>query len=281
MERNEPHRAFTLIELLVVVTIIVILIALLAPALERAITHAQIAVCGANLRTLGSSLTNYATDHRKSYPVRNILTGPVNSLVRLNDGLSVLPVDDRPPLKGYVELNKSLNDPLCENIDAESSPSDAHLEVPYQMWWSSKWANEETFERLYSRLTYTAASSSGPMKYTFNVLASDLDFLNGGGTGTTLSAHPDSDKLYSLRLQNQPEGTGATDARWTYTRWQKRASGFGRGATDLNYVRQDLSVIRVNQVTWDEQLRAGRLVQVPWFRHGAGFPNGYTQLPRD
>ena len=40
--------AFTLIELLVVVTIIVVLLAMLTPALDKAIYQAELAVCGAH-----------------------------------------------------------------------------------------------------------------------------------------------------------------------------------------------------------------------------------------
>lgn len=40
-------KAFTLIELLVVITIIVVLLALLVPALDKAIYQAQLSVCAA------------------------------------------------------------------------------------------------------------------------------------------------------------------------------------------------------------------------------------------
>ena len=46
---------FTLIEQLVVVTILVLLLALLAPALDRAVYSAELTVCGTTLRTLASS----------------------------------------------------------------------------------------------------------------------------------------------------------------------------------------------------------------------------------
>jgi len=46
-----PGKAFTLVELLVVFTIIVILLALLVPALGRAIYHARLAQCAGRLRS--------------------------------------------------------------------------------------------------------------------------------------------------------------------------------------------------------------------------------------
>src|ERR1041385_7046662 len=54
--------AFTLIELLVVVTIIVVLLALLTPALDRAIYRAELLRCGANQKGTGEALGGVDTD---------------------------------------------------------------------------------------------------------------------------------------------------------------------------------------------------------------------------
>jgi prepilin-type N-terminal cleavage/methylation domain-containing protein len=62
-------KAFTLIELLVVITIIVVLLALLTPALDKAIMSAQTAVCLSNLHNVGVALSGYHGDHKKYYPV--------------------------------------------------------------------------------------------------------------------------------------------------------------------------------------------------------------------
>src|SRR5258708_15496333 len=56
--------AFTLIELLVVVTIIVVLLALLTPALDKAIYQAQLARCAAQIKGIGAGATAYSTEHR-------------------------------------------------------------------------------------------------------------------------------------------------------------------------------------------------------------------------
>src|SRR5688500_13745385 len=63
-------RGFTIVELLVVITIIVILLALLMPGMDRAIYQAELAVCAAKLDAVSSGTTLYALNHRRAYPYR-------------------------------------------------------------------------------------------------------------------------------------------------------------------------------------------------------------------
>jgi prepilin-type processing-associated H-X9-DG protein len=60
--------AFTLIELLVVVTIIVVLLALLTPALDKAIAEAERVVCLSNFRSIGIAMHLYTGDHKRYFP---------------------------------------------------------------------------------------------------------------------------------------------------------------------------------------------------------------------
>ena len=59
---------FTLIELLVVVTIIVILLSLLTPALDTAIQKTELTVCAARQRGLGEIFNQYAAEYKRKYP---------------------------------------------------------------------------------------------------------------------------------------------------------------------------------------------------------------------
>ncbi len=63
--------AFTLIELLVVVSLIVLLIAMLLPALGRARDVSQRTHCASNLRQIGDGVTGYVVDNNKWLPTHH------------------------------------------------------------------------------------------------------------------------------------------------------------------------------------------------------------------
>jgi len=64
------RHGFTIVELLVVVSIIVLLIAMLLPALGKARNEVRIANCLSNLRQVGAAVTAYMTDHIMDEPWR-------------------------------------------------------------------------------------------------------------------------------------------------------------------------------------------------------------------
>ncbi len=96
------QRGFTLIEMMVVVAIIAILAALLIPNFSRARAQAQTATCISNLKTIGTALELYYTDHQY-YPTatmqaidKSYLQGAGSPL---NGYLAQVPID---PASGGV-----------------------------------------------------------------------------------------------------------------------------------------------------------------------------------
>jgi len=129
--------AFTLIELLVVVTIIVVLLAQLAPAMDKAIYQAELAVCAARLDAACGSVHSYAFDHRRWYPQRPGTNPTENALHSWRDtSLATIEpfgdFDDRPTLAPYILINKQLQCPLVDAVDLERSIANTYSS--YQLW---------------------------------------------------------------------------------------------------------------------------------------------------
>ena len=129
------HPGFTLIELLVVVTIIVILLAMLTPALDKAIYQAELVKCGANLHVTGSALLTYALHNNRNYPPRVVASwGDLPTTLSIKSSAFVL--DERPPLNGYISITRTLNDPLTAAVNLETANPDTYVHGTYARWYS-------------------------------------------------------------------------------------------------------------------------------------------------
>ncbi|MBI1375631.1 MAG: prepilin-type N-terminal cleavage/methylation domain-containing protein [Phycisphaera sp.] len=73
---TRSQRGFTLIELLVVVSIIALLIAILLPSMTKAREAAKRAVCGSQLRQIGTCHVMFANDHNGNYVPGNVVWYP-------------------------------------------------------------------------------------------------------------------------------------------------------------------------------------------------------------
>src|ERR1041385_8075080 len=132
-----PRRAFTLIELLVVVTIITVLLALLTPALDKAVYEAQLVTCASNEHTMAAAVTDYAMDFKRTYPYRQAMreqeTWPMN-ICR-----AAPQYDDRPKLKPYMSINRTLNCALSPKIDIEGSLGTSYVFAEENMWFGMEY----------------------------------------------------------------------------------------------------------------------------------------------
>ncbi len=94
--RHCGRTAFTLVELLIVIAIISVLLALLTPALDRALESAQRAMCASNQHHLHQGMSLYANDHRQKIFQTAVLNGPnrLAALARKREGTNATGLND-------------------------------------------------------------------------------------------------------------------------------------------------------------------------------------------
>ena len=276
-------RAFTLIELLVVITIIVVLLALIAPALDQAMYQAELAVCGSNLYTLASGSITYAADQRRHYPHRPTVFSPGWSPQNsVQQGQTNVQFNDRPYLAHAFALDSTLNDPLVRPIDIDAADDASWIWTSYNLWVGFRYFNDKGMLRLGDRLEF---SNRGSMDspYRFRLLASDIDRLQPM-IPFYFGSHPDkAGLLRSVHLQDQDAAVASKvtsidiDFKSTLTRWQ----GAGRGLIDMNSVYDDGAVQRSGDVSvdsWDPSVD-GRMVKVGVNTAASNYDQSWDHLP--
>ena len=267
------RNGFTIVELLVVVTIMVILLALLAPAMDKAVYQAELAVCASQLDVISTGLIQYGLSNRKSYPDRPSRTAnganrPCDIYWGSNNPLSGK--DDRKLLRTLFDLNKTLNDPLLKAVDIDGSEDTTTIVIPralyYGFGYDKNGLSEKIMRKLGDRWTWTEAGdgSAPPVVNRMSVLASDWDFINENQSGDSWnqSSHPDADGLLEEFTIQDDIFLTPVPKKTTLAVWR----GAKRGLIDTNYAYDDGSVRRFSGVAWDE---AGsydtrhRLVRLP------------------
>jgi prepilin-type N-terminal cleavage/methylation domain-containing protein len=241
-------RGFTLVELLVVVTIIVILIALLAPALDRAMYTAQVAVCSAQLHTMTIGAAQYAMDHKRHYFYREGARAPdvdwFTNQVYSPGGAGprhqrTHAYDDRPLFKPYFPL-KILIDPMAGNVDVEREPKsfaqgtaekdDPPIWVSYNLWVGINIHGSGAFGQPPTGPSLRGMFKMGDRleydRYEFNVMFSDIHRYNWNWPGGAECSH--SDQTGTMNLGDKSE-------KWT-------ANTHYIGPVDVNHAFQDGSV---------------------------------------
>ena len=120
MIRIRRERGFTLIELLVVISILMILMGLLVPALSTARENARQSACRGNLRQMGIFFQQFASDNEGWFP-----WGAVPAKIDILDGNlnqqgSIRPVVTNMAGRGYFRDGKIL---ICPS-DKSDGPAD-------------------------------------------------------------------------------------------------------------------------------------------------------------
>jgi prepilin-type N-terminal cleavage/methylation domain-containing protein len=287
--RHAP-RAFTLIELLVVITIIVVLLALLAPALDKAIYQAGLAVCaGGNLKTIGSSVTLYAFDHRRNYPYRSAIRHPDANWQAMQtsapDPRPTPPPDDRVLLRRYFPINKTLNDPLGpDEVDYEDTDIDTFVFSSYGLWFGWRYQYENN-----NPAAAPPRVGAGMFKLgdrfswgdeRFDVLASDHDRIYFSTNDYTLNSHPDADGILTpLIWQDRDYFTGGSAGlKMTLSLWGNMSAAGQRGATDMNVATADGAVRRHAGVEWNAS-RSDGITRVNEFKVPNDINATWVHLP--
>jgi prepilin-type N-terminal cleavage/methylation domain-containing protein/prepilin-type processing-associated H-X9-DG protein len=117
------RRGFSLIELLTVIAIIVIIAALLLPALARAKEKARTSVCLSNLRQLGMAMTLYVSENNDTFPYSDTGIMPMsqgwlllNPYIRTNSHCYLCPADAGPYNVAWIRVaGPSMSPPLTTN----------------------------------------------------------------------------------------------------------------------------------------------------------------------
>jgi len=288
-------RAFTIVELLVVVTVIMVLLALLLPAMSRAVVQAQLVVCQAsNLRTIAEACNLYATDNQRTYPNNRPENYAWDALFLKHPNANY---DLRPLFRPYIPLPDPLmifSDPLAGQIDFSDEANTAnggnvHIYANYRIY--SGWGVGDIpgYQRGYRKLRRMGdafefddddCNSSAPIRYRFPILATDIE--QTGYHGWTTSSHPDQLGLSRfVRYQNEPQQPTLFSAmgfgfHQTISFWEIVGEIQAKDVV-ANYAYTDGSVIRYSNVKYDDP-RMAKVVETSLKEYYES--RRYGQLPK-
>ena len=255
-------RGFTIVELLVVLTIIVVLLALLAPALDQAVYQAELAACGGRLRAQAMGAVQYTHDSARRYPYRaGVEFDDVRADYLMFFSRFDRPVyNDRPALASYMSINETFNCPQVQAVDLEApGPDEPYiLFTSYGRYCGWRFRNGNTIHkgmrRLGDRFEYVFLGAGGASEtVAFSVLATDADFIVEGGT--VHSAHSDADgRLASLRLEHYPQTNARGQYFISFSYWytDSNRGPVTRGPVDRNFAYEDTSVRRIGDIIIDD-----------------------------
>jgi prepilin-type N-terminal cleavage/methylation domain-containing protein len=267
---------FTLVELLVVISIIVALLALLAPALDKAVYEAELVSCSARQHGIVVGVAAYAAQHKRHYPYRPVVRDSNNSawLLRIDNtaGLARAAAtevyDDRPALRSYLTIN-GLQCPLNKALDLDTSAA-GQVGSSYNMWFGFRYGNRQGMYKQGDRWVWSWQSD----RWEFDVMATDRNELYGeqDNSRAAQAAHPDADGVLAP-VYYQDSGP-APGIQLTYAYWENTRT-YERGPLDLNALFQDGAVHRYRRVkTYKDE---PNWIAVPFWASDREYGNGQGQ----
>lgn len=237
---------FTLVELLVVVAIIAILLAMLMPALDKAVYQAQLATCGAQISAMSRGINAYATDHSRRYPYKPvaITVEPfwnTSAIYRRSGDPTGPRYDYRLVMEDYL-LYKMYLDPLAVplNFDPAVTHPDATIDATYILLDGFSYPGSKGMMRIGDRLTWTDPNG---LTINFDVMVGDF-VLTWENAPWWQSGHPDQEGKVTPNVRDGSAPLGSANGSGQYM-WSRYQGDFtGSQTLDLNFGRQDGSVAR-------------------------------------
>jgi prepilin-type N-terminal cleavage/methylation domain-containing protein len=283
--------AFTLIELLVVVTIIVVLLSLLTPALDRALYETEMAVCMAQHGGIAKGAATYAMGYRRFYPYRPTMQNEGGQFERVSSGLVQGFVnDDRPALRQFMGI-KMLQCPLNEVVDYDTTRTDVWVLPSTLLWFGGRGMVDQTdvrhrpIKKVGDRLGWSGSThpsalwdendSNEVKRWRFDYLTSETDWCRNREQVRT--AHPDDNGFLQPEVKDHESVflvVLGVRSRWV----SYNADPAGRGRISQNFGRADGSARRLDDLEIHDP---DRLVEVPEFEDDGSFPENAEHLPVD
>lgn len=282
--KNNKHRdGFTLVELLVVITIIVILLAMLVPAMEKAIYQAELATCATRMKGVAQGATIYAMENHRRYMNRDIIDqergqpyvlagNEYDILARESggQGRSGPTYDDRPRMQTHIPMSL-LVEPLAPKIDYSVEATGLDIWVVhsgYSLYFGVDFAGYTGMKRVGDRFEFRDGFTGRLHRYS--LLAADLDMWVIGDR--YLTSHPDDAGVLPVFFKNG-EG-GLYTSRYDNHEGTKQR----RGLLDQNYAYADGGVTRLSGI----EIYDSRTATVPYRADSQYYPGVlWVQLPKE